>query len=95
VCFVVLHSLQDHHETRTRDLDHPISCRCKKHQQLACHVGDLRHTFTQAILMVAPKLSFIANSNNPTDVGLAPGSTIHFRSLEFVANRFGHLSHSP
>jgi hypothetical protein len=28
--------------------------------------------------MVPPKLSFIANANNPTDVGLAPGSTIHF-----------------
>jgi hypothetical protein len=29
VCFVV-HSLQEHLETGTHDLDHPISCRCKK-----------------------------------------------------------------
>jgi hypothetical protein len=30
VCFVVLHSSQDHLGIGTRDLDHPISCRCKK-----------------------------------------------------------------
>jgi hypothetical protein len=29
------------------------------------------------------KLSFVANGNNPTSVGLALGSTIHFDSLEF------------
>jgi hypothetical protein len=57
--------------------------------------GDLQRSFPQAILMVQPKLSFIANSNNPTGVNLAPGSTIHNGSLEFVTNHFGHLMFLP
>jgi hypothetical protein len=52
--------------------------------------------FLNNILMVLSlKLSFIANDNNPTDVGLAPASTIHFSSLGFVADRLGRLSLSP
>jgi hypothetical protein len=41
MCFVVLHSLQDQLRTGTRDLDHPITCQCKKHQQcpLTCMVN--------------------------------------------------------
>jgi hypothetical protein len=42
--------------------------------------------------MIPPKLSFITNSNNPSDIGLALSSTIHFGSLEFISNCFGHLS---
>jgi hypothetical protein len=45
--------------------------------------------------MVPLKLSFITNSNNPIDISLALGSTIHFGSLVFIANRFGHLSLYP
>jgi hypothetical protein len=33
MCFVVFHSSQDYLEIETRDLDHPISYRCKKHRQ--------------------------------------------------------------
>jgi hypothetical protein len=40
----------------------------------------------------SPKLSFIANDNNPIGVGLALCSSIHFGSLEFNADRFHHLS---
>jgi hypothetical protein len=42
-----------------------------------------------------PKLSFVANGNNQTSVRLALGSTIHFSSLEFTANRLSRLSLSP
>jgi hypothetical protein len=45
-------------------------------------------------MLPSPKLLFITNNNNPTNVGLALGSTIHFVSLEFIANRFDHLSFS-
>jgi hypothetical protein len=46
-------------------------------------------------MVPSPKLLFITNNNNPTDIGLALGSTIHFDSLEFTADRLGHLSLSP
>jgi hypothetical protein len=46
-------------------------------------------------MVPSPKLSFITNDNNPTSVDLAPGSTIHFGGLEFIADRLAHLSLSP
>jgi hypothetical protein len=46
-------------------------------------------------MVLSLKLSFVANGNNLTGVGLAPGSTIHFSSLEFTSDRIGHLSLSP
>jgi hypothetical protein len=56
----------------------------------------LQRAFPLDILMVPlPKLSFVANGNNPTGVGLALGSTIHFGSPEFTADRLGRLSLSP
>jgi hypothetical protein len=42
-----------------------------------------------------PKLSFIANDDNPIGVGLALSSTIDFNSLEFIVDCLGHLSISP
>jgi hypothetical protein len=46
-------------------------------------------------MVISSKLSFIANGNNPTSVGLAPGQTIHFGSLEFTVDHLGRLSLSP
>jgi hypothetical protein len=43
----------------------------------------------------SPILSFVANGNNLTGVGHAPGETICFGGLEFTANRLGCLSLSP
>jgi hypothetical protein len=58
--------------------------------------GDLQRAFPLDVLMVpSPKLSFVANGNNPTSVGLAPGSTIHFGSMEFTTDRLGCLSLFP
>jgi hypothetical protein len=58
--------------------------------------GDLQRASPLHISMVpSSKLSFIANDNNPTGVGLAPGSTIHFGGLEFITDCFGHSSLSP
>jgi hypothetical protein len=46
-------------------------------------------------MVYSPKLTFIANGNNPTGIGLAPGETIYFGSLEFTTDHFGRLSLSP
>jgi hypothetical protein len=43
-------------------------------------------------MVYSPKLTFIANGNNPIGVGLASGETIYFDSLEFTVDRFGRLS---
>jgi hypothetical protein len=58
--------------------------------------GDLQRAFPLDVLMVpSPKLSFVANGNNPTSVGLALGNTIHFGSMEFTTDRLGRLSLFP
>jgi hypothetical protein len=58
--------------------------------------GYLQRDFPLDVLMVyLPKLTFIANRNNPTDVGLTPGETISFGSLELTIDCFGRLSLSP
>jgi hypothetical protein len=46
-------------------------------------------------MVYSPKLTFIANGNNSTGIGLAPGETIYFGSLEFTVDHFGRLSLSP
>jgi hypothetical protein len=52
--------------------------------------------FPLNILMVySLKLTFIANGNNWTGVGLFPSETIWFGSLEFTVDRFSNLSLSP
>jgi hypothetical protein len=40
-------------------------------------------------MVTSLKLSFIANGNDPTDIGLALGETIHFGSLEFTTDCLG------
>jgi hypothetical protein len=86
----------NHHVIGTRKLDHPIICWCRKHRQLAHYEGEFAVCFPPDVPMVySPKLTFIANGNNPTGIGLAPGETIYFGSLEFTTDHFGRLSLSP
>jgi hypothetical protein len=48
--------------------------------------ADLQHAFPFDVPMVySSKLTFIANRNNPTGVGLAPSKTICCDNLEFTA----------
>jgi hypothetical protein len=64
--------------------------------QLVGKEGGFAACFSMDVFMVTlRKLSFIANGNNPIGVGLAPGETTCFGSLEFTADHFGHLSLSP
>jgi hypothetical protein len=46
-------------------------------------------------MVTSQKLSFIANSNKPTSVGLTTGKIIHFGLLEITADRLDRLSLSP
>jgi hypothetical protein len=46
-------------------------------------------------MVYSPKLSFVANGSNPTDVGLTLGETTCFGSLEFTADHLSRLSLSP
>jgi hypothetical protein len=43
-------------------------------------------------MVYSPKLTFIANRNNPIGIGLAPSETICFDILEFTNVRFDHWS---
>jgi hypothetical protein len=62
---------------------------------LARQVRGFTVRFSLNVSMVySPKLTYVANGNNPTGVGLAPGETIWFGSLEFTTDHFGNLSHS-
>jgi hypothetical protein len=43
-------------------------------------------------MIYLPKLTFIANGNNPIGIGLSLGETIYFGSLKFITDRFSNLS---
>jgi hypothetical protein len=89
----VLQYSQDQLRTGTCDLEQPISCRWKNTNSWHARKGDLQRAFSLDIPMViSSKLSFIANGNNLTSVGLTPGKTICFGSLELTADRFGCLT---
>jgi hypothetical protein len=76
-----------------RDLDHLILAGAKNTNNWHARKGDLQCVFPLDVPMVtSPKLSFIANDNNPTGIGLTPSETICFTSLEFTVDRFGHMS---
>jgi hypothetical protein len=46
-------------------------------------------------MVYSPKLSCGANGSNSIGIGLSPGETILFDSLEFTTERLGRLSLSP
>jgi hypothetical protein len=46
-------------------------------------------------MLYSPKLTFVANRNILTGVGLTLGETTCFDNLELITDRFGHLSLSP
>jgi hypothetical protein len=79
-----------------RDLDHPILAGVENTDSWPSRNWDLQCAFPIDVLMVpSPKLFFLANINNLTNLDLALGSTIDFGSLEFTADSLGRPSLSP
>jgi hypothetical protein len=80
----VLHRSQDNLRIRTRDLDHLVLAGAKNTDSWRARKGNFQRAFPLDDMTIpSPKHSFVANGNIPTDVSLAPGSTIRFGSLEF------------
>jgi hypothetical protein len=59
VCFVVLHSSQDHLRLGTHDLDHPISCQSKKHRHVTLYLPVISHIKASLHHLVERKLEEI------------------------------------
>jgi hypothetical protein len=80
VCFVVLHSSQDHLRVRTHDLDHPISCQCKKHRQ----VPSTMSSTILAVTTVIPRASEKRTQGHATDAlpHAAPPTGLQYRNGE-------------
>jgi hypothetical protein len=99
VCFVVLHSSKDHLRTGTHNLDHPISCRCKKTWIVGMpRRGICSVLFLQIISMVpSSSITISANAEHLTcgrfslgePISMVPSSSIT------IAHYFGGLSLSP
>jgi hypothetical protein len=79
VCFIVLHNSQDHLRIGTHDLDHPVSCQCKKHRQLV----------PSSVIAIA------VDGEHLTCSGFSLGETIHLENFKFIADFFGGMSFTP
>jgi hypothetical protein len=93
VCFIV-HSSQDHLRTGTRDLDHPISYRCKKTPMVGALGKEICSVlFLDEVLMV-PSSSIVvaANCERLTCSGFSLGEPVCLRNFEFITNYFNGLS---
>jgi hypothetical protein len=96
MCIVVLHSSQDHLRIGTHDFDHPISCRCKKHQQLVHQVGGFVASYSSRC-SDGPSSSVTMTTDGECLAcgGFSLGKPICLGNFEFIADYFGGLSLSP
>jgi hypothetical protein len=88
--------LQDHLRIGTHDLDHPISCQCKKHRQLARQEGGFASCFPQAVLMFpSSSITVATDGERLTCIGFSLGEPVRLGNFEFSANYFSGMSLSP
>jgi hypothetical protein len=88
------------HETtsklESRDLVDPIIYRCRKHRQLVHQEGRFLACFPPNVLMVHSSMLVITTDGELlTCGGFTLSETINFESLEFIADSFSSLNHSP
>jgi hypothetical protein len=75
------------------DLDNPVICQCRKHQQLVHQEGEFAAWFPLNVQMVYSSMLTIATDGERlTCGGFSLKETICFGSLEFIADCFGVLS---
>jgi hypothetical protein len=68
-----------------RDLDYPVSCRCKKTNSWRARKGDLQRVFPLDVSMVpSSALAVAADGEYLSCDVFSLGETIHFRILEFI-----------
>jgi hypothetical protein len=82
------------------DLEHPIICWCRKHQQLAHQEGASVAWFPLDVLMIHSSTLVVTTDNWRTKKRLTCGGfslneTIRFGSLKFITDCFGGLTISP
>jgi hypothetical protein len=79
-----------------RDLDHPVICRCRKHQQLVRWEGGFAACFPPNVLMVhSSTLAIATDGERLTSGNFSLSETVPFGSLDFITDCFGDLSLSP
>jgi hypothetical protein len=78
------------------DLDNPISCQWEKTLTFGVPGRGCCSAFSLDVLMV-PSLTLAVSADGERFMcsGFSLGETVHFGSLEFIANCFGGLSLSP
>jgi hypothetical protein len=97
VCFIVLHSSQDHLRKGTCDLNHPFILPVEKNTDSWCaRKGDLQRATPLDILMVpSSSITITANCEHLACSGFSISEPIHLGNFEFIAIYFGGLSLSP
>jgi hypothetical protein len=80
-------------ESEMRDLDNPVICQCRIHQQLAQQEGGFAAWFTLNVSMVySSMLTITTDGECLTCGGISLEETVCFGRLEFIADCFGGLS---
>jgi hypothetical protein len=98
VCFVVLHSSQDHLRIGTRDLDYPISYRCKKYRHFFCmfcgRAGHLDEFYFRRKRIERRRFEYARNSYHDEFLDFSPRS--YSRASPHTSSRaLSHFSHRP
>jgi hypothetical protein len=89
-------SSQDHLETRTRDLDHPVLADAENTNSSHARKVDLQHAFPLDVLMVPSSTITIAGDGEHLACGgFSLSETIHLGVFEFITDYFDGLRLSP